>query len=303
MSELLQIFENNLLPIFLAAGSGYLLGKLLDLDPRSISRVVFYIFSPCLVFRLITTSELDTGAILRMVGFAGANMLSIMIIGLLLGWLWRLERSMLVAIILTTTFTNSGNFGLSLNQFAFGEPALAQASLFFITNAVLIYSLGVFIASLGQASPKEALVGLLKVPAVYGLLFAMLVVRMDWQLPLSIERTTTLLGDAAIPGMLVLLGLQLQKVQWTGKVGALSLTNTLRLLVAPAIAFLWSLAFNLDGPARQAGVLEASMPTAVMTTILATEYDVEPSFVTAVVFSTTLLSPLTLTPLVAILGG
>jgi hypothetical protein len=303
MSELLQIFENNLLPIFLAAGSGYLLGKFLDLDPRSISRVVFYIFSPCLVFRLITTSELDAGAILRMVGFASANMLSIVIIGLLLGWLWRLERSMLVAIILTTAFTNSGNFGLSLNQFAFGEPALAQASLFFITNAVMIYSLGVFIASLGQASPKEALVGLLKVPAVYGLLFAMLVVRMDWQLPLSIERTTTLLGDAAIPGMLVLLGLQLQKVQWTGKVGALSLTNTLRLLVAPAIAFLWSLAFNLEGPARQAGVLEASMPTAVMTTILATEYDVEPSFVTAVVFTTTLLSPLTLTPLVAILGG
>jgi predicted permease len=45
------------------------------------------------------------------------------------------------------------------------------------------------------------------------------------------------------------------------------------------------------------------MPVAVLTTVLALEFEVEPSFVTAAVLITTLLSPLTLTPLLAILGA
>jgi predicted permease len=59
----------------------------------------------------------------------------------------------------------------------------------------------------------------------------------------------------------------------------------------------------MAGPAQQAVVLEAGMPVAVLTTILATEFDVEPTFVTTAVLITTLLSPLTLTPLLAILGA
>jgi len=45
------------------------------------------------------------------------------------------------------------------------------------------------------------------------------------------------------------------------------------------------------------------MPTAVLATILATEYEAEPAFVITAVFATTLLSPLTLTPLLLVLGA
>jgi hypothetical protein len=76
-----------------------------------------------------------------------------------------------------------------------------------------------------------------------------------------------------------------------------------RLLASPAIALLLAVPFGLSGVARQAGVLEAAMPAAVMTTVLAAEFQVEPEFMTAVVFTSTLLSPLTLTPLLAYLGG
>lgn len=79
--------------------------------------------------------------------------------------------------------------------------------------------------------------------------------------------------------------------------------TTLRLLVAPAIAAVLSIVFRLHGPERQASILEASMPTAVLCTILATEFDVEPAFVTSVVFVTTIISPLTITLLFSYLGG
>jgi predicted permease len=83
----------------------------------------------------------------------------------------------------------------------------------------------------------------------------------------------------------------------------LILTTGVRLLVAPLLAFGLTRLFGMSGPSYQAVVLESAMPVAVMTTILATEFDAEPTFVTASVLVTTLLSPLTLTPLLAFLGA
>jgi len=77
----------------------------------------------------------------------------------------------------------------------------------------------------------------------------------------------------------------------------------MRLVAAPFLAIGLASLFGLTGAAFQAGVAQSSMPTAVVMTILATEYNVEPSFVSSVVFTSTLLSPLTVTPLLAYLGA
>ncbi len=198
---------------------------------------------------------------------------------------------------------NAGNFGMSVNFFAFGEPGLAQASIFFVLSGIMIYTVGVLIASLGSYPLPKALTGLLKIPMIYALVLAFLFLRLDWVMPLPFQRTIDLLSQAAIPAMLILLGLQLERMRWGGNLRALALTVSTRLVLSPILAVAISLMLGLEGPARQAGILEAAMPTAVMTTVLATEYDVEPSFVTAAVFVSTVLSPLTITPLLAFLGA
>jgi predicted permease len=303
LSDLLVLFSNNILPIFLAAGSGYLLTKILKVSPRPVSQVAFYIFSPCLIFNLLTTSELSGQDITRMAGFTVATILILGGITWALGRIFRLERRLLVAVLLTTMFNNSGNYGLSLNLFAFGETALAHASLYFVTMAILVYTLGVVIASLGTSGIKEAMLGLVKVPAIYAVVLAFLFNGFDWQLPLPVNRTVSLLGNAAIPMLMVLMGIQLGHAQWNGQTLALTITNSMRLLAGPALALGLALVFRLQGVAWQAGVSESAMPTAVVTTVLATEYNVEPSFVSTVVVVSTLLSPITVTPLLAYLGA
>jgi predicted permease len=303
LSELLVLFTNNLLPIFLAAGAGLLLSRFLSVNPRSLSQVIFYIFSPCLIFNLITQSQLSNADILTMMVFTAIVSLLVGIFAWLAGRVLRLDRRLLAAVVLTSIFMNSGNFGLSVNQFAFGEQALAFASLYFVASAVLAYTFGVLIASMGKENFGKAFLNLRKVPAVYALVLAFIFLRTGWKLPLPLERTTNLLGDASIPSMLVLLGLQFQTVRWKGQVVPLVLSNFSRILVAPAIAFGLSLALNLQGYARLTGITQSAMPTAVLTTVLATEYDLEPSFVTAAVFMSTLLSSITLTPILALLGN
>jgi predicted permease len=301
--NLLSLFSTNLLPILLCATAGFVLAKMMDLDTNTLSKVIFYIFSPALVFQLISYSELEQTAVVQMVGYALSSTIVVGLVTFLITKLFKFDRKTIVAILLTTMFTNAGNYGLSLNGFTFGEEALAYASIYFVSSATMIYTLGVAIASMGKASLKEALLNLLKFPTLYALLIGVVYNVMDWQLPIAIGRAVDTLGDGAIPAMLVILGMQLGNAKLEGRLSTIGLATGIRLILGPVIAYAMSLLFLLEGPALQAGVSEASMPTAVMTIILATEFDVRPAFVSTVVAAATIFSPLTLTPLIAFLGG
>jgi hypothetical protein len=302
LTELLQTFSNNLLPILIISGAGFLLGKFLGVEPRPIGRVSFYILSPILVFDLLTKSQLSLDRIGLMMGYATAVNFLVAGLAYLAGRILRLDRIGLTLVVLTSLFGNAGNYGLPLISFAFGQEALAYASVYFVTNAILINTIGVLIASLGRMNFKESLLGLLKVPATYAILVAIFTIRMGWQLPTPLARTVSLAADGAIPVMLVLLGLELQRAEWTKNIRALSISAVMRLLIGPFVGLGLSSLFGLSDAARQAGVTESAMPSAVLTTVLASEYNLDSSLVTAIIITTTLLSPFTLTPLLLYLG-
>jgi predicted permease len=121
-----------------------------------VGRVVFYVFSPILVFDLLIHAELGSAEVLGTMGFAVCICASLGLLALILGRMLKLERPILVAMILTTAFANTGNYGLPLVSFAFGKEALAYASLYFVTNSLLFNTAGVLIASLGHMTLKTA---------------------------------------------------------------------------------------------------------------------------------------------------
>ena len=303
MSALAGVLLNSLLPVLLAAGAGYILGNRLHVNPRSFSQVTFYIFSPCLVFTLLTDTKLSGGDIARVVALSAAVSLVVGVVTWCIGRALKMDRLLIMAVLLATVFMNAGNFGLPLTQFAFGDIALAYATLFFVTNMIFSYTVGVVIASLGATSLWKSFLRLFKLPTFYTLVLAILFNTFGWKLALPLDRAVRLLSAASIPCMLVLLGLQVQRSSLKENRAGLVLAGGMRLLVAPLLALGLGVLLGLKGPAYQAVVLEAGMPTAVLTTVLSTEYDTLPSFVTSAVFFSTLLSPLTLVPLVALLGG
>jgi len=303
VNDLFYLFSDNILPIFLAAGAGFLVAKYLGVSARAVSRIAFYIFSPCLIFVLLTSGKLDGNDITQMAAFAAASILLIGVITALIARLLRFDRGITAALLITVMFANAGNFGLSLNLFAFGENAVAYASIFFVTSAFLVYTLGVVLASWGHSDIKTAIMGVFKVPVIYAVIFAFAYNWLDWQLPLPVERTVNLLSEAAIPVMIVLLGIQLYNANISRDIFKVGLSSVLRLVASPILAIGLASLFHLEGAAYQAGVIESAVPTAVLTTVLATEYNLDPAFVTTTVVISTLLSPLTLTPLLAYLGA
>jgi predicted permease len=299
---LLSTFANNILPIVFLASAGFALGKMLQIDPRSLGRVVFYVFSPILIFDLLVQNQLKLKEAAVVALFALCFILSIGVITLVAGTLFKLERPALIAILITTMFANTGNYGLPLVSFAFGEQALSYAGIYFVTTTLLFYTLGVFLASLGHMSLKEALIGLLRIPTLYAVLLAILINLFHIQIPTPASRAVELAAGGSIPLMLILLGVQLTSLEFSEHQRALQLSVGLRLIVAPLLALLFAALFGLQTLPRQASVTEASMPGMVSATVLATEYELDTKLVTAVIFISTILSPLTLTPLLVYLG-
>jgi hypothetical protein len=299
----LRLFTENLLPIFLAAGVGYVLAARTSVNPRSLNHVAFYVFSPCLIFRIIVDNRVSGEAMLRVGAFAALGLIVLAGIAAVVAWRLGWSRSLVAAVTLVVLLPNAGNFGLSANLLAFGEPGLAGASLYFVTAAILSYTLGVFVASLGRASAARALAGLVRVPTIWSVALGFLMVRLDAALPLPVDTTVRLLADACIPVFLVILGMQLHGAAWRGRLVPLALGAGMRLGGGIGLALVLAGLFGLEGAERQSGILQSAMPSAVITIILATEYDVEPGFVTSAVLVTTVLSPFTLTPLLAYLGA
>ena len=301
VAGLLGVLLDNLVPAALAASAGYLFSRSFRPDVKAISRMAFYLFGPCLVFKLITDGELGGSEFGRLAMFTAASVLLSGGAALVASRLFSLPRSTAAAVMLSTMFVNGGNLGLPLNLYAFGQPGMDRAVVYFIVSTTLVYTLGVYLASNGKVSGREAALKVLRVPVLYALPVAGLIRWSDWSLPLAAQRAVDLLAAAAIPTMLVLLGMQLASVRMRGRLGPVSLVVGLRLLGGPLLGLVLTGLLGLTGSARQAAILESAMPTAVINTILAVEFEGQPELVSSAVLGTTLLSPLTLVPLIAFL--
>jgi predicted permease len=121
-------------------------------------------------------------------------------------------------------------------------------------------------------------------------------------LPLPVDRTVSLVAGAGVPLMILLLGLELRQLRWTSNLSALGLSTAIRLLIGPLLGLAFTSILGITGSGRQAGIMEASMSAAVANTNLAAEYKLDSSLVAATILVSTLLSPLTLTPLIIFLG-
>ncbi len=301
MTTLLSIFANDVLPVFVVAAVGFTVARVFKADVRTLSRITFNALSPCLVFHMLVTSSLGAADFGRMTALALVTICSIGVVARLVALPFRLDRATTSAFLIVVMFSNSGNYGLPVILFAFGRDALAHATVYFVVNAVATYTLGVFLASAGHRSLAHAASGVLRVPAVWAVVAAGVVMGLGVQPPPAVMRPVELLSAAAIPTMILVLGMQLERGSWPERPMLVVVAVVLALIVTPVIALGASRLLGLAGAARQAAILQSGMPSAVLTTILALEFDVAPSFVTACVMLSTLASPITVTLLIAAL--
>jgi predicted permease len=290
-----------LLPVFLVAAVAALAQARLRLNVQTLSRAGFYLFAPALVFDSLVSSDVSGTEFIRIAAVLLLATLILWILGQAAARLLGLQGPTQAAFLAAILLMNGGNYGLPVTLFAFGEAGLARATLFFTVSALITSSLGVYLTARGRASARLALRRVAGVPLVYAAALGLFFNLASVPLPEPLLKAVGLLGQAAVPTMLLVLGLKLadtfQSERSTLHLPALGVVAVTRLLLAPALAWVLAAGIGLNGLARDVVTLESAMPTAVMTTILATEFESDPPFAALCVLVTTLAS----LPTVAIL--
>ncbi|MCB8942933.1 MAG: AEC family transporter [Ardenticatenaceae bacterium] len=302
MASIIQVLTQNIFPIFLVAGFGFALRRWRGLDKHTLSSVVFYCLSPCLVFSLLVNSQLPGEELTDLALFTVAAILSMGLLGFVVARLLRFERRDTTALMILLMFVNGGNYGLTLNRLRFGDEGLARAMVYYVTSTLMLYTIGVFLASMGQLSWRQTLAKLGRLPVVYAAVLAVLVYRFSLPVPAPLMRGIEVAGAGAIPVMILVLGMQMADLHGQFHLRLAIPAVTLRLLLGPVLAVLLATVLGLQGLSRSTAIIEASMPPAVITIILATEFDLQATAVTSIVVVATLLSPLTLALTINLLG-
>jgi malate permease and related proteins len=301
LSLLFSIFADDIVPIFAIAGVGFLLARHFNASVGTVSKVSFNALSPCLVFYQLVMSNITGSDFGRMALFCVLLTAAMGVAARLTAIPLRLDRQTLSSFLLVVMFSNSGNYALPVVLFAFGREALGYASVYFVTSAILVYTVGVFVAASGAPDVRRALIRLVRVPAIYAVVAAALIMLTRVELPQAVMRPIGMLSDAALPIMLLVMGMQLERAVVPKQPTAVAIAVALSLVVSPIVGLGLSILLGLSGPARQAAILLASMPAAVVTTVLALEFDLDPSFATSAVFVSTMLSPLSVVLIIAYL--
>lgn len=300
LANLASILINIIFPIVLIAAVGFTLAKKLGVEARPLSRTMLYFFTPALVFSQTYHAKLSSEYVSIAV-FSIVMTIVMVIVSWLLAKVLRYDRLTMSAFMLGVLFVNAGNYGLPLVLFAFGDEGLARAAFYFTMSAILVQTLGIFVAARGKANARTALMNTLKLPLVYAVTIGLIFNLARIEMPAPLTKAIDLTSGAAVPTMLVILGLELARAKIEDDRAVIGLATLTKLIVVPLLAFPLAALMGLDGLTRAVCIVEASMPTAVMATIVAVEFDARPKLVTGIVFVSTLGSIVTLTILLGIL--
>ncbi|MCL1598051.1 MAG: AEC family transporter, partial [Actinomycetia bacterium] len=281
--ELARIFIDILLPVFLIVGAGAVAGRLLDLDTRSLTRLVYWVVGPVFIYVVLANAEMPAALVGRLVG---ATLLAVVGSGIA-AWLgakvFGRPPRVVSAGVLTSVYGNVGNFGLAIVAFTFGDGALGYAGVILVVVNVTGVLVGVSAARWHEHGAASALRIAFTAPLTLAVIPAVIVNGGNIELPLWLDRPLTLVAGALIPVMLLTLGAQLGQMTKPHVSMDVVRAISVKLAIAPLLAAGAVMLVSLTGDVAGVVILQFAMPAAVFTSIIALEHDLEPDLVTTTV--------------------
>ena len=277
-------------PVFLLAAVGYGWVKLgFDYRIEFVTRLAMTLSVPCLIFAALMKTDIAPDA-LATVSIAAISAYALVTIGCFI--MVKLGRLDLRTYLAPLIMGNTGNLGLPLALFAFGEEGLGYAVVIFAIMAIYSFTFGVWLVSGGGSLKK-----VVQEPLVGATLLGALFLWQDWQTPGFLTNTIELIGQMAIPLMLITLGVAVARLRPQSVTPAV-VASVLKAVLCIAAAWAAGVYFELAPVPLAVLILQVSTPVAVTSYLLAAKYEADSDSVAGLVVVSTLLSviyiPLTL---------
>jgi predicted permease len=280
-------------PVFVLAAIGYAWVRLgVEYKVDFVTRLAMTLSVPCLIFTALMKTQIEPAALtalsLATVAAYGAVTLAMVVLARLAG----LDMRAYVAPLI---FGNTGNLGLPLALFAFGETGLGYAVVVFAIMAIWSFTFGIWLVAGRGAFGK-----VLREPLLWGTLLGGLFLWQGWETPRVLTRTLELIGQMAIPLMLITLGVAVARLT-PGRISQAVVLSVAKLVVCVALAWAVGLWFELDKIAFGVLVLQIGTPVAVTSYLLAEKYGADAQAVAGLVVVSTVLSVFALPAMLAVL--
>ena len=296
-----MLFVQVILPVFLIIFAGFLLERKFHLDFQSLTYCSLYLCTPALVLSSLMKRPLQLALLGQLGSFMLLYTLILLAVALFCARVLHMDDEERSALTMTTTMMNVGNFGLPLAYFAFGDAGVAISIMVFILFNIPLGTLGIVLAQGSRSSLPEALKNMARIPIFHAVVLAFALKALHLQLPDFLLRPVDLLGQGAIPLMLLLLGMQLARTSLRIQGSFLGLATGLRLFIAPLVALGIAALLGIHGLPRKVVVLQTSTPAAILPLLYSLRFGTRPDLVAGVIFASTLASAFSLTLLLYLL--
>lgn len=301
-------------PIFALIFSGWFIRKLNIVGSQAsveLNKFVVYLGLPALLFDIIAHADWAT---IWKPSFIACFAISTFVLFIIMAVVqWRKHKQLANASLeaLNASYANVGYMGFPLLLSVFGNDSLTLTLTLIATivTVCILFAASITLVEIGLQPKTNKLklfktvsVRVLKNPLIFSPLIACIFPTAGIELPDAASKFLQMLGGAAAPCALVTLGLFLGNTKQdlkTIKPTTLFIVTT-KLFVHPALT--WVLAvyvFNLPDTYTFAAVLLAALPTGTGPFMLAEFYGRDAQTTSKVILITTLLSILTLTPLIS----
>jgi predicted permease len=282
-----------LFPVFSLILTGYLYARWRTPNMATANLINLELFIPALLIDVLAQKNFD---VITYWNVILACLMATLLVGL---FAWLISHSLKLPISLfipSMMFNNSGNMGLPLAVFAFGESALAMAVILFLVSNLLHSTIGLRIVG-GRIAWWRLLTMPLNIAMIIGLSISF----NHWQIPTMIHQPIHMLGQIAVPLMLIALGVRMVGIDFShwkiGLIGAVA-----RPVVGVVSAFIIMLFIPLDADQKAQFLLFSTLPPAVLNYMFAEKYAQHPAEVASMVVIGNALSIITLFIILLYLG-
>ena len=293
MEIYIKLFE-VIFPVFFIVAIGYFLGKQKsDIDTTFITNYSANFGAPALFIFAITSSGVTYSIFSEYFIYSVIALICFAITGVIFLFFMKKDISRELPPFF---LPNTGNMGIPICLFAYGSLGMGIAAA--ISSLVVLLH---FTANIFLASKKFDIKIILKSPSTYAVIIAVIFLYFDLEMPKLVLNTVMLLGYTMIVLILMSLGISLTQMKiFSFKTSLISSIG--RVIVGPIIGFILIKIFNLSGYAAGVLLIQSSMPSAILTYLIASMYSPKKivDSISSMIVTSTLMSLITIPVIVFI---
>lgn len=300
--QFLFVFNDAILPIFLIVALAFVYNRLFQPDLVQITNLTLTVFAPIFVFDALTKNAVQLEILLGPLLFMAILTAALMALGYITAKLLNADANEQVSLVLSVSMINIGNFGLPLIFFAYGPEAVSHSVVYFVVFSIPLSTVAIYISS-NQKQIRAVFRDVARIPLFHAMIIAMIVSHFALPVPTVLKKSMGLLGQATIPLLIFILGLQLSRIRINIRhVRFIVSSAMIRLIVSPILAWYILEAVGIQGIEKNVALIQTSAPAALLPLMYAIRFDRSPDLLAAMIAFTTIAAGISLTVLIRLIA-